>query len=197
MNGLNQTVPAEVPQTLVHVLDPCNDHLTKNQEFGNTRMYATRTLFDSRFFYTLGDTRLKRHLAKVTQYIDIGYAITFLQRLEGEIRVEWVTDVGYGTVKRMLDTTAVRNRFKKTFVEDSDLEDDAKDIMLSRLNWKFLGWNGDKEGFIQIALSVHPEIRLFLDLTKRNIAQDRDIVIGVYNPDEIDNRPQIWQQAAI
>ncbi|KAG5351289.1 hypothetical protein C0989_007054 [Termitomyces sp. Mn162] len=187
MNGLNQTVPAEVPRTLVHVLNLCNDYLAGNQEFGIMRtswidfvqlLYATRTLFDSQFFSTYCHTRLKRRLAKVTQYIDIAYAIKFLRRLEGEIRVEWVTDVGYGNIKRMLDTVAVGNRFKKTFVEDSNLKDDAKDVMLSMMNAKFSGWSGDQEGSIEVALFVHPEIRLFLDVVKRNIVLDRDIVIG-------------------
>ncbi|KAH0585689.1 hypothetical protein J132_04316 [Termitomyces sp. J132] len=187
MNGLNQTVPAEVPQTLAHVLNLCNDYLTKNLEFGNTRtawidfvelLYVARTLFDSQFLSTLGDTTLKRHLAKVTQYIDIAYAIKFLRRFDGEICVEWVTDVAYGTVKRMLDTTAVGNRFKKTFVEDSDLVIDAKDLMLLKMNSKFPGWSGNQEEPIQVILSVHPEIRLYMDLVKRNITQDGDIVIG-------------------
>ncbi|KAH0580352.1 hypothetical protein H2248_001855 [Termitomyces sp. 'cryptogamus'] len=186
-NGLNQTVPTEVPRILVRVLNLCNDYLMGNQEFGNTRtawidfielLYATRTFFDSRFFSTLGGTRLKRRLAKVTQYIDITYAIKFLRSLDGEICVEWITDVGYGTVNRMLDTSAIGNRYKKTFVEDSNLENDAKDIMLAELDWKFPGWSGDQEGTIPVTLFVHPEIRLFLDLVKRNIAQARDIVIG-------------------
>ncbi|KAH0585682.1 hypothetical protein H2248_008893 [Termitomyces sp. 'cryptogamus'] len=124
-----------------------------------------RTFFDSRFFSTLNSMTLKQRLAKVTQYIDIAYAIKFLRRFGGEMCVEWVTDVGYGTVKRMLDTTTVRNRFKKIFVEDSDLEIDAKEIMLAEMDWKFPGWSGDRD-------------LAFSDLLKRNIAQDGDIVIG-------------------
>ncbi|KAG6882899.1 hypothetical protein C0992_010358 [Termitomyces sp. T32_za158] len=187
INDLNVPKPIEVPQTLIFILNLCNDYLTKNQEFGSSQdaciqfarlLYATRTLLDSQFLCTIRDPRLKRYLAELTQYLDIKHVIKFLRRLNGEIDIRWVSDVGNGTVKRVLDTATVGDRFKKSYVVNADLDDDTKDLLLTRMDRKFPGWRGDQEGPIQVTLYVHPEIRLFLDLIERNIVQDRDIVIG-------------------
>ena len=184
-NGLDQTATTEIRQTLAQVLNLCKDYLMGNQEFGNTPpaladfirlLYATKTLLDSQFFETYNYVTLKQRLAKVTQYLDIHYAIKFLRGLGGTINVEWVTDVGYGTAKCILDTTAVGERFKKSCV--SYASQDTKDIMLWIMDSKFSGWRGDKEGSIQVTLFVHPEIRLFLDLVRRNLVQNSDVVIG-------------------
>ncbi|KAG6873011.1 hypothetical protein C0995_003972 [Termitomyces sp. Mi166 len=187
-NKLDATELAEVPQALVRVLESCRDYLTNNQEFANTPdacadfsrlLYATRTLFDTPFFSIYGPFKLKRHLAKVTQYLDIARVIKSYKKLRRrEIGVEWIEDDGRRAVERILDTATVGNGFKKAFVEGADMENEAKDIMLSTMDSKFPGWRGDEKGSLQVTLSVHPEIRLYLELVKRNIAQTRDIVMN-------------------